>query len=593
MMVQPFRFVLFLLLCADIKGEENPCEQSQVVGGCGGQIRRYFYNQERQLCDWFYYSGCDGNLNNFISLYVCEKACVYPNGPVVVNQQDPLPSGYEEVSNHKPGQVIFNPSVHEIEEVLDFEQGLLANWSATNIAIVAAPIRDHVNHVVMPEFYNTSVMDQNATLQRVLKTQGHEQFEVEFSLKVRGYTKKSWSEKHLGNPYFYVELIYMPLHESGISDEKQDVTEEQQTNNTPALKKRQIETSGTVTIQSGGNSQHEVTVEPTAASIQNTEGLPVTTDASLEEKTTIPTTTITVVTEQGGEQTIKSDDPNAEDVNSDDNTDTNAGDLGEEQTDDSTEEENDNNAEQTDHGEEETNPDENSNHGQDTDDDSQPHPEDGDYHQDNQDDPNDEWHEFNQHVDKIIHYEIFNLAKYGQHYNGSDNWTNIRFVLNGAMMKGTYKLVFTFQPGSVESSTLEIDDIAIRTSSLMKSDKQLYVEWLKTSTTTETTPPTTPISTTTQIIYDNSTEYPPDSDNEIPDNKKWSNDNMLSNPTSQIVVIVLLVTLATALAALSVKHWQTRAKLREYKVTKNGQTYDNPLFTGQHTSAERYGTIQN
>ena len=33
-----------------------------------------------------------------------------------------------------------------------------------------------------------------------------------------------------------------------------------------------------------------------------------------------------------------------------------------------------------------------------------------------------------------------------------------------------------------------------------------------------------------------------------------------------------------------------RAKLREYEVTQI-QNYDNPMFTGQHTPAERYGSV--
>ena len=46
-----------------------------------------------------------------------------------------------------------------------------------------------------------------------------------------------------------------------------------------------------------------------------------------------------------------------------------------------------------------------------------------------------------------------------------------------------------------------------------------------------------------------------------------------------------------SLVGLGYKHVQIRAKLREYKVTQNGQNFDNPLFTGQHTSAERYGSL--
>ena len=65
-------------------------------------------------------------------------------------------------------------------------------------------------------------------------------------------------------------------------------------------------------------------------------------------------------------------------------------------------------------------------------------------------------------------------------------------------------------------------------------------------------------------------------------------------PTSaaQIVLIVLLVCVSAALVGLSVKHWQTQAKLREYRVNRGSpQNFDNPLYTGQHTPVDRYGSL--
>ena len=61
---------------------------------------------------------------------------------------------------------------------------------------------------------------------------------------------------------------------------------------------------------------------------------------------------------------------------------------------------------------------------------------------------------------------------------------------------------------------------------------------------------------------------------------------------AQIVLIVLLVAVSIALIVLSVKHHQTQAKLREYRVNRGApQNFDNPLFSGQHTSADRYGSL--
>ncbi len=62
---------------------------------------------------------------------------------------------------------------------------------------------------------------------------------------------------------------------------------------------------------------------------------------------------------------------------------------------------------------------------------------------------------------------------------------------------------------------------------------------------------------------------------------------------AQVVLIVLLVAVSVALVGLSYKHHQTQAKLREYRVNRGApQNFDNPLFTGQHTSADRYGSLQ-
>ena len=97
------------------------------------------------------------------------------------------------------------------------------------------------------------------------------------------------------------------------------------------------------------------------------------------------------------------------------------------------------------------------------------------------------------------------------------------------------------------------------------------------------------------------------------------------NASTEAFVIVLLVGSICAIGVLSYKHHQIRyfflnfkirsflyvgsrylvhiflkydkcsflhrAKLREYEVTQIGPNYDNPMFTGQHTPAERYGSV--
>ncbi|KAL0961889.1 hypothetical protein UPYG_G00332960 [Umbra pygmaea] len=44
-------------------------------GPCRGEIERYYYNTINQKCEKFYYGGCRGNANNFMSFEACHKAC--------------------------------------------------------------------------------------------------------------------------------------------------------------------------------------------------------------------------------------------------------------------------------------------------------------------------------------------------------------------------------------------------------------------------------------------------------------------------------------------------------------------------------------
>lgn len=45
------------------------------VGLCRALITRYYYDRYTQSCRKFFYGGCHGNANNFLSLKDCEEAC--------------------------------------------------------------------------------------------------------------------------------------------------------------------------------------------------------------------------------------------------------------------------------------------------------------------------------------------------------------------------------------------------------------------------------------------------------------------------------------------------------------------------------------
>ena len=163
-----------------------------------------------------------------------------------------------------------------------------------------------------------------------------------------------------------------------------------------------------------------------------------------------------------------------------------------------------------------------------------------------------------------------------------------RFQLKDELDEGRYDLKFLAKRGQMENQIVAVDDIELKTILITKTDDEM-----PTTTTTTTTAPTT---ITTEILTSSEAPttpptptLPPTSSTVAPVPLKGG----MIGYSGEVMIIFLIVALATALALLSVKHHQMREKLREYEVAKNAnqQNYDNPLFTGQHTSAERYGTI--
>lgn len=161
---------------------------------------------------------------------------------------------------------------------------------------------------------------------------------------------------------------------------------------------------------------------------------------------------------------------------------------------------------------------------------------------------------------------------------------------------GNYTLKFSLRNGL---GNVSLDNITITSTPEMKSSLELYKEWSRTTTTTSS--PTTTVNRTS--TSPNATTQGSSTSSRGPSttngnttgggatNSPWSEGR---SDTSQIVLIVLLVVVSASLVGLSLKHYQTQKKLREYRVTRNvGQNFDNPLYSGQHTPADRYGSLQN
>ncbi|XP_077015545.1 kunitz-type protease inhibitor 4 [Tamandua tetradactyla] len=61
------------MVCGKLK---DPCEMDMDIGSCYEIHFRYFYNKTSKKCQSFFFTGCDGNLNNFKLKIECQITCV-------------------------------------------------------------------------------------------------------------------------------------------------------------------------------------------------------------------------------------------------------------------------------------------------------------------------------------------------------------------------------------------------------------------------------------------------------------------------------------------------------------------------------------
>ncbi|XP_011346734.1 spondin-1 isoform X2 [Ooceraea biroi] len=54
---------------------ENICSEPLEKGNCKGRVLRVYFNKQTGNCQWFSYSGCNGNRNNFPTIVDCNYVC--------------------------------------------------------------------------------------------------------------------------------------------------------------------------------------------------------------------------------------------------------------------------------------------------------------------------------------------------------------------------------------------------------------------------------------------------------------------------------------------------------------------------------------
>ncbi|XP_031341557.1 papilin isoform X1 [Photinus pyralis] len=61
--------------CTQLGQKKDSCSLPLATGNCHSQDARWYFSETERRCMPFYFSGCEGNLNNFISQEACESDC--------------------------------------------------------------------------------------------------------------------------------------------------------------------------------------------------------------------------------------------------------------------------------------------------------------------------------------------------------------------------------------------------------------------------------------------------------------------------------------------------------------------------------------
>ncbi|CDW53418.1 papilin [Trichuris trichiura] len=97
---------------------EDSCKQPKMRGNCNKYELRYFFNAHVNRCEFFFYSGCGGNRNNFKTLSQCELFCSKkrPNPLLFGSSDDATPFSSETYGStetvHSPSANAYAPGSH-------------------------------------------------------------------------------------------------------------------------------------------------------------------------------------------------------------------------------------------------------------------------------------------------------------------------------------------------------------------------------------------------------------------------------------------------------------------------------------------------
>ncbi|XP_066557887.1 inter-alpha-trypsin inhibitor [Amia ocellicauda] len=80
--------------CSDEPDKFYPNDRSLLIDTADWGLLHYllwYYNVTKQKCKTFYYTGCGGNGNRFISHDICNSTCAYYNNTVIEDDDEDIP----------------------------------------------------------------------------------------------------------------------------------------------------------------------------------------------------------------------------------------------------------------------------------------------------------------------------------------------------------------------------------------------------------------------------------------------------------------------------------------------------------------------
>jgi hypothetical protein len=153
------------------------------IGLCSNTFQRFYYNQTDKKCLPFDYTGCGGNLNNFITENECNIMCL--NGTNVEDEND-------------SGNIILNPSENQYVVLVDFDTNSPVNWTLKDVEIISI---DEIHHNVIIPSEETMYESDIKELSKLFSVKEETQFEMEFDIK-----KISTENTTTNIPYFVAKV---------------------------------------------------------------------------------------------------------------------------------------------------------------------------------------------------------------------------------------------------------------------------------------------------------------------------------------------------------------------------------------------------